>query len=197
MNEHSNLHNSYISVSLKQSLCQNPENIWLSCLCHMQCPLQAVDSDYWCVSSHCWWPALLWSSSVLVCSSWKWDALCVTVLWCTTLHLLLLNIVNLIGVFFLHKILILVYEQWLILTWYLTWTKLIVHLTVLFCGTWTVVAAVEYTAFSGKGWSSNQKHSTSSHPKKCHFQHSKANVMMIMAHDKNKVILRARVPTVV
>lgn len=39
-----------ISFSYTKLVSESRKQIWLSCLRHMQCPLQAVDSDHWCVS---------------------------------------------------------------------------------------------------------------------------------------------------
>ena len=144
-----------ISFSYTKFVSESRKQIWLSCLCHMQCPLQAVDSDHWCFSSHCWWPA----TSLIIFSA----CLLFMEVRCPPCHCALMHHTPQITskhcdsycFIFLHKILILVCEQWLVLTWYLTWTMFIVHFTVLFCGTWTVVAAAEYTAFSGKGWKYN------------------------------------------
>jgi len=47
-----------ISFSYTKFVSESRKQIWFLCLHHMQCPLQAVGSDHWCVSSHFWWPAV-------------------------------------------------------------------------------------------------------------------------------------------
>lgn len=144
-----------ISFSYTKFVSESRKQIWFLCLSHMHFPLQAVGSDHWCVSSHCWWPA----ASLIIVST----CLLFMEVKCPPCHCALMHHTPQTSskhcesywFFFLHKVLILVYEQWLVLTWYLTWKMFVVHFTVLFCGTWTVVAAVEYTAFSGKAWKYN------------------------------------------